>query len=346
MGKADAAVKIWLNDNERFADLFNGAMFHGEQIILPDELEDLDRETDILVTDKQGKRRGMQRHRDLVKRWRRKIDLAVLACESQDRIHYAMPVRGMFQDGLFYTDQIRSLWRQHQRKETNNGQPETGEHSFVPAKHLTPEEYLSRFRKTDKIYPILNLIFYYDLKEWDGAVELYDMFRLSPELREEKLLRQYIPNYRINLVDAGNVEFPERFHSDLQQIFGMLKYRNEKEKLQSYMLKNREYFENVDVDTYQAMREFLRSERQLKSIRNSKGKEERIDMCKALEDLYHDGLEKGKKEGIKEGERSGMKALVETCRDLGVPKETAVSQLIVRFAMEKEDAWESVNRYW
>lgn len=73
-------------------------------------------------------------------------------------------------------------------------------------------------------------------------------------------------------------------------------------------------------------------------------------MCKALEDLYHDGLEKGKKEGIKEGikegERSGMKALVETCRDLGVPKETAVSQLIVRFAMEKEDAWESVNRYW
>ena len=112
-------------------------------------------------------------------------------------------------------------------------------------------------------------------------------------------------------------------YSDLQQIFGMLKYRNEKEKLQSYMLK---------------------------SIRNSKGKEERIDMCKALEDLYHDGLEKGKKEGIKEGikegERSGMKALVETCRDLGVPKETAVSQLIVRFAMEKEDAWESVNRYW
>lgn len=141
-----------------------------------------------------------------------------------------------------------------------------------------------------------------------------------------------------------------RMYSDLQQIFGMLKYRNEKEKLQSYMLKNREYFENVDVDTYQAMREFLRSERQLKSIRNSKGKEERIDMCKALEDLYHDGLEKGKKEGIKEGikegERSGMKALVETCRDLGVPKETAVSQLIVRFAMEKEDAWESVNRYW
>lgn len=58
MGKADAAVKIWLNDNERFADLFNGTMFQGEQVILPDELEDLDRETDILVTDKQGDEEG------------------------------------------------------------------------------------------------------------------------------------------------------------------------------------------------------------------------------------------------------------------------------------------------
>lgn len=57
------------------------------------------------------------------------------------------------------------------------------------------------------------------------------MFQLNSELREEKLLRKYVPNYRINLVDAGNMEFPERFHSDLQQIFGMLKYRSEKEKL-------------------------------------------------------------------------------------------------------------------
>ena len=333
MGKADAAVKIWLNDNERFADLFNGTMFQGEQVILPDELEDLDRETDILVTDKQGGRRGMQRHRDLVKRWRRKVNLAVLACESQDRVHHAMPVRGMFQDGLFYTDQIRSLWRQH-KKEARDRRP--------GAEHLTAEEYLSRFRKTDKIYPVLNLIFYYDLKEWDGAVELYDMFQLNSELREEKLLRKYVPNYRINLVDAGNMEFPERFHSDLQQIFGMLKYRSEKEKLQSYMQENRAYFENVDVDTYQAMREFLHSERQLKSIKQSKGKEQRINMCKALEDLYNDGVEKGIEEGIEKG----IEALIETCHELGVSRDDTVAKLMSRFDMEHESALQSVERYW
>ena len=62
MGRADIAVKNWLNDNGRFADLFNGSVFNGRKIILPDELEDLDRETDILITDKKDRRKGLQRH--------------------------------------------------------------------------------------------------------------------------------------------------------------------------------------------------------------------------------------------------------------------------------------------
>ena len=119
MGKADIAVKTWLNNNERFADLFNGSVFNGQQIILPDELEDLDRETDILITDKTDRRKGLQRHRDLVKRWRKKVDLAVLACESQDQVHYAMPVRSMLNDSLTYTDQIREIWRQREKERKN-----------------------------------------------------------------------------------------------------------------------------------------------------------------------------------------------------------------------------------
>ena len=33
MGKADIAVKNWLSDNERFADLFNCMIFGGRQDI-------------------------------------------------------------------------------------------------------------------------------------------------------------------------------------------------------------------------------------------------------------------------------------------------------------------------
>ena len=112
------------------------------------------------------------------------------------------------------------------------------------------------------------------------------------------------------------------------------------------MKENREYFENVDVDTYQAMREFLHSERQLKSVVKAKGKEERINMCKALEDIYNDGVERGREEGREEGLKEGIEALIETCRDLGVSREDTVSQLVTRFVLEQDVALKCVEQYW
>ena len=165
MGKADVAVNRWLEDNERFASLCNGVVFGGQQVIKPEELENLDRETDILLADKGGKTKGMGRRRDIIKRWKKGADLAILACESQDKIHYAMPVRCMLYDGVTYTDQIRELRRRYgkNRKEKES-------------QSLTAEEYLSGFRKDDVIYPVITLVFYYNEKKWDGAVDLYGMF--------------------------------------------------------------------------------------------------------------------------------------------------------------------------
>ena len=301
MGKADIAVKNWLSDKERFADLFNGTVFGGKQVVLPENLEDMDRETDIIVTDKREKGRGVQRFRDIVKKWEKWFMLAILACEAQDKVHYAMPVRNMTQDSLTYTDQIREQWKMggHVKKE---GKEKTGS-------SLSQEEYLSRFRKDDRIFPVITLVFYYDLKEWDGAVELYDMFRIDPSLKETELLKRYIPNYRINLIDAGRVADITRFHTDLQQMFGMLKYREDKENLKSYMQRNRDYFGQVDVETYQALGVFLRSENKLKEIIDP-GEEERIDMCKALDDIYADGVKDGERAGKEAGREEGRAFII------------------------------------
>lgn len=140
---------------------------------------------------------------------------------------------------------------------------------------------------------MITLVFYYDVKRWDGAVELYDMFRLDASLKKEILIKDYLPNYKINLLDAGNVADITRFRTDLQQVFGMLKYREEKEKLQRYMQENRDYFGQVDVETYQALGAFLHSENRLKEIVDPE-KEEQIDMCKALDDIYADGEKAGR----------------------------------------------------
>lgn len=59
------------------------------------------------------------------------------------------------------------------------------------------------------------------------------------------------------------------------------------------------YFSNLDKDSYYAIGSFLQSKRLLKKIEenNRKGKEMRLDMCKALEELYADGIEQGIEQG-------------------------------------------------
>lgn len=60
MGKADAAVRNWLSDKRRFADLFNGVIFSGREVVTADELEEQKGETSVLIPDKAGGTRPVQ----------------------------------------------------------------------------------------------------------------------------------------------------------------------------------------------------------------------------------------------------------------------------------------------
>ncbi|MCX4326081.1 MAG: hypothetical protein OSJ45_02165 [Lachnospiraceae bacterium] len=42
--KPDTVVKNYWRNNEQFADFFNAVLFNGEQVIKPEELEDVDTE--------------------------------------------------------------------------------------------------------------------------------------------------------------------------------------------------------------------------------------------------------------------------------------------------------------
>ena len=78
-------------------------------------------------------------------------------------------------------------------------------------------------------------------------------------------------------------------------VFGMLKYRKSKEKLLKYVQENKAYFSRIDEESYHALRVMLGSDQSLKSVEEKSGG---INMCKALEDLYQDGINKGIEEGI------------------------------------------------
>lgn len=320
MGKSNIAVKQWLRDKERFADLFNGTIFQGQQIILPEDLEERDSESSIIVTDKEYKEKGVQKYRDITMLWKQNTELAILACENQNKVHYAMPVRMMIYDGLSYADQMRKIWKNRDKD-----------------KKTTEEEFLSHFYREDKIYPVISLVFYYGLTPWDACKDLYGMFHQENEIRNHTFLKQYIPNYKINLIDAGNVEEVEIFQSNLQLIFGMLKYRGKEKGILEYLDNNRDYFSSVDIETYQAIRALLHSEKQLKNVVSGKDRKERINMCTAIEAIYNNGLNEGVEQGIK--------AMILTCQELGLSKEEILDSILKNSSLPMEVAKELIEKY-
>jgi len=323
LGKSDVILKQWLKNKVRFADLFNAVVFDGEPVIKPEELEELNSESGIVIenaadandteekyfteekdnaeeennrkekhkknrTDNRVRYQTEHRYRDLVMRWKGEAELAVLALENQGKIHYAMPVRGMLYDALSYTDQMRLLWEQLSEDEKRN---------------LDENEFFSRFRKQDKLCPVITIIFYYGEEKWDGAVQLYELFGVKDE-ELVHILQRYVPNYRMNLIEANCIRDVMKYKSDLQIIFGMLEYRKDKRRLLEYTKEHSEYFEHLDSESLQAMAVLLNTDKLLVKVNEQKGAAG--NMCQALEEYYQDGVQEGIEKGILQGMEKGI----------------------------------------
>ena len=152
MGKADVNVNIWLSEKKRFANLFNGVIYGGRQVILPEDLEEVNPVSSVSVKNRTGKTKNMKKYRDIIMKWRNQATLVLLANESQDKVHYAMPHKVMLYDGMDYETQIRNNWKNFNDRRKQN--KKTGQ----PLEHLTAGEYLSRFRyrKSTSYLPIMN----------------------------------------------------------------------------------------------------------------------------------------------------------------------------------------------
>ena len=194
----------------------------------------------------------------------------------------------MIYDSLDYEEQIRENWNEVMTKR------KTDKMQGNELEHLTAEEYLSRFRKKDKLIPVITLVLYYGEEEWDAPQELYEMFQLKGTNEEMKILKKYLPNYKINLVDAQRFENTNQFQTDLQVIFNMLKCRGDKEHLSEYINEHREYFDNVDDESRQAVQAFLGMDKI--PGEDAAGKGQKMKMCTAIQEMYDDGRKDGELE--------------------------------------------------
>ncbi len=106
--KADVILKDFWRQNERFADLFNAVIFHGKQVIKPEDLTERDTDMSGIIQFK-GYQETLERTRDVVKKMAYGVEFAVLGIESQQKIHYAMPLRTMLYDSLGYLKEYQEI---------------------------------------------------------------------------------------------------------------------------------------------------------------------------------------------------------------------------------------------
>ena len=237
----------------------------------------------LLYVDSKGKKRTLHRYRDVVMKAPFGTYFVVMACETQREEHYAMPVRTMIYDALNYMEQLQELETVHKDK----------------GELKDSKEFLSGITKEDRIVPVISVVLYLG-DDWDGNRCLYDMMGIDEQqtqTEDMEMLRNYIPDYHINLIQANQIEHVEKFKTDLQYIFGMLKYNTEKTLLYDYVKKNREALNHMDADAMMAMWSLLGEQKRLQKLIGGEEGKEKKDMCKAIDELIADGEAAGEAKG-------------------------------------------------
>ena len=298
MGTVDIATKQYMSHRDVIADAFNFYIYDGRQIIKPEKLQKIDT-AEIFLPYGNDADIAVQKMRDNLMLWSMAMDneavYVVLGIENQDKIHYAMAVKNMLYDALQYAKQVEEAKRSYRDK--------TKEKTVK----LNSEEFLSGFKKEDKLMPVITLVIYFGDKDWDGAKSIHDM--LSVDNQE---LLSYIPDYRINLIEPAKIsdEDYDKFKTDLGSIMQFIKHQSDKD---GSWIKGKQRFNHVEKEAVELINLITGS----KIVGDEK--EEVVDMCRAWENSINNAKSEGKSEGKIEGRIEGkIETLYEEC-DMSIP---------------------------
>ena len=265
MGKIDIATKQYMSHKNIIADAFNFYVYDGVQIIKPEKLQKIDT-AEFMMPYGNDAKAAVQKIRDNLMIWESVTDgnavYVVLGTENQDKIHYAMAVKNMLYDSLQYAKQVEEAKSSYRNK--NKG----------AAIKLSSEEFLSGFRKEDKLMPVVTLVIYFGDKSWDGAKSVHDMFCV-----EDEQILKYVPDYKINLIEPIKVSDSEyeKFKTDLGSVLQFIKHQSDDD---GRWIKGKRRFAGDD-------------------------KEEVVDMCRAWENSLKNAKDEGQREGRIAGQIEG-----------------------------------------
>ena len=278
MGMKDTVTKDYLKQNVIFADVFNYALYDGEQRIDSQQLVDKDVSEISLPFGEDGEMIPIQKYRDLLKGYIAKEYqgnlLIILGVENQSEVHYAMPVKCMLYDALNYASQVDEKRKEYRERRKNK------ELDFKES----PAEFLSGFHEDDKLVPVITVTVYWGTEKWDGPRSLKDMLKTDMINQDSKILR-WIPDYRIPLIIPEEIKHFEWFKTEFGKTMNFISKSKDKEEMKQ-LLSNTGY-KTFSKTAAKIIREFAGLK-----IEIDEGKE-MVDVCKAWEEQKEDGIRIG-----------------------------------------------------
>jgi hypothetical protein len=233
VGRPDTVTKEYIRRPDIFADVFNQFLYHGEQVILPENLTELDTTEIAVPYGIDNVSVPEQRYRDAAKLLTAMTDgkaaYCILAVENEDKINYAMPVKNGLYDFLQLAKQVNEIARSHKEFRDKGRKP-------------SADEYLSGFWKDDKLYPVITVVVYYGADRWDGPLSLKEMYVDC----DERLLK-YAADYRVNLIAPNRLSDEEidEFRTNFREVMKYMKYSGDKQKLRE-VIGNDKRFKNLE----------------------------------------------------------------------------------------------------
>ncbi|MBO5473030.1 MAG: Rpn family recombination-promoting nuclease/putative transposase [Lachnospiraceae bacterium] len=333
MGKKDITLKSYLSDTRRYADLWNGCMFQGRQIIEPASLTAVN-----TVFDKADEQPVIERIADLSMKQAADGSFYVLwMVENQTYVDYSMPVRVMLQEALAYDRQVKEI------RKKNSVRTDCG------AAHCT-RNFLSGMRAEDLLNPVVTLVVYWGDETWQGGRSLHDIMNFGKDKELADALKELIPRYPIHFVNLSEMRNCEHFQTELKTLFELFGRRQDKTAFMEY-LQSHEECRNIDRETSQVLRILIRSEELDHYGKRETG--EKLDMCRAITELIADGKEAGRVEGKAEGRMEGkaegiaegLQALTVTLKGM-LPDFNAVYQAVIRNDIYRDVPREQVRKYY
>ena len=297
-----------MKDPVIFADMFNKFLYHGKQVINPDNLIEMD-STEIVVPYGEGKA-GVpaQKYRDVLKLMKTDGNIAycILGCEDQGAIHYAMPVKNMLYDSMQFARQVTKAAKSHRQEKEHKP---------------TSDEFLSGFYKTDRLIPVVTLVIYWGPDRWDGPLTLKEMYAEADDA-----VMQYVPDYKINLIAPEQMSDDEikEFQTSLKEVMLYIKYSKDKNKLQKVTQAD-ESFQNLDRQAAEVINVTTNSK-----LKYPEGKG-KIDMCLALEEMRMD---------------SKIEGAVKAYKEVGFSLQETVQRIVENYNFSMQRAEEEIKKYW